>query len=88
MPRPDMPPGRGAAGCCKCLEVFTSVSAFDHHQKLRPESDGGGVICLDPEERGLVLYEREYAGHGVWTLWGWPAASEGTEWYSEGKNDE
>lgn len=78
----ELPPGKGSAGCRGCGEVFTCVSAFDHHQRLRPEDQGGGVICLDPEECGLVLYEREAKDGGdPWLLWGWPPAEGGAEWF-------
>jgi hypothetical protein len=75
----EIPSGRSAAGCAGCGEVFTCVSAFDHHQTLRPESDGGGVICHTPPTRGLTLYERELKGE-IWSLWGWPPSTTG-RWY-------
>lgn len=63
----EIPPGRSAAGCAGCLEVFSSVSAFSKHQTLGDT----GSICHNPAERGLVLREVERAGE-IWSLWGWP----------------
>ena len=67
----ELPPGTGAAGCTGCLEVFTSVSAFDKHQRLIPEEQGGGVECRDPASVGLEVKVRMVKGE-EWGLWGRP----------------
>lgn len=79
--RVEIPAGKGVCGCSGCGEVFTCLSAFDHHQHLRPEPDGGGVVCYPPE-RGLELYERESRGE-IWDIWGWPPSASGEEWFTE-----
>jgi len=66
----DLPPGKSACGCSSCGEVFTSLTAFDQHQK-RAYGTSEPTICCDPAERGLVLRERTVAGE-TWTLWGSP----------------
>jgi hypothetical protein len=48
-----------AAGCRGCGRVFTTVGAFDKHQRLAD----GGVTCLDPAAIGL---ERKPSG-----IWGY-----------------
>lgn len=79
----EIPPGRAVAGCAACEEVFTCVSAFDKHQShTDPETGEYRTICHDPEEAGLVMYERNVKGE-IWTLWGWPAAAaEDDDWYA------
>jgi hypothetical protein len=81
--RVEIPPGRSVAGCCGCGEVFTCVSAFDKHQHLIPEDQGGGVECLDPEAVGLRLYERPDKDEpdNPWLLWGWPSGD--NNWYDK-----
>jgi hypothetical protein len=87
----DLPPGRGSCGCRGCGEVFTCLSAFDKHQILIPEDKrgNGGVECLDPEARGLVLYERPDKNdpENPWLIWGWPANGQ-TDWYDNLEGDE
>jgi hypothetical protein len=73
----EIPPGKSAAGCGGCEEVFTCVSAFDRHQTMDP---AGGTIHHDPALRGLVVYEREVKGE-VWSMWGWPASGKDNDWY-------
>lgn len=74
----EIPPGKSAAGCAGCNEVFTCVSAFDRHQTL---ADGKNV-CHDPSERGLVVHEREVKGE-IWSLWGWPSVEKGDgSWFA------
>lgn len=51
------------SGCAGCGNVFTSVTGFDRHQRLRPAAEGGGVICLDPAELGMVR-----DGAGRWKM--------------------
>lgn len=41
--------GYAAAGCRSCGKVFTSISAFDKHQRLAR----GAVVCLNPAYVGL-----------------------------------
>lgn len=81
-----MPPGNGAWGCTGCDELFTSLSAFDKHHTLRPEAEGGGVICYEPESVGLVLREKTIAGE-VWTMWGWPPPEDGGYWNNREKDE-
>jgi hypothetical protein len=73
----EIPPGTSVCGCVACEEIFTSLTAFDRHQTLRPEEKGGGVICHDPATRGLVQYER-VVKEETWVLWGSPGPAEGT----------
>lgn len=47
--------GFAAAGCRACGKVFTSVTAFDKHQRLVR----GAVVCLNPATVGL---ERKPSG--------------------------
>lgn len=54
--------GKRACGCRGCGRVFTSLSGFDKHQRMRD----GGSVCLDPLTVGL---ERKSSGR-----WGFPAA--------------
>ena len=59
----DLPPGRTAPCLChRCEELFTSITAFDMHQ--RPAG-----ICRSPERRGLVLINQN-----GWMLWGKPGS--------------
>jgi len=53
-------------GATQCHRTFSSTTAFDRHQRNRPE---GGVECLDPAGVGLVPVAKPY---GV--LWSWPAS--------------
>ena len=52
--------GRGfkTCHCAACHRTFTSVEAFDRHQRL----EDGGIVCLDPatlqRRDGLPLYDR------------------------------
>lgn len=57
--------GTRAAHCGGCCLTFSSLTAFDAHQR------GGmpGRICRKPDEVGLVPVEKPY---GV--LWSWPGA--------------
>jgi hypothetical protein len=71
----EIPAGKSVSGCAGCGEVFTCLSAFDHHQSLTPE----GNVCLSPDSRGLILYERESKGE-IWGLWGWPASEGESHW--------
>lgn len=52
MDHPPLPPGTNRCRCSGCDRSFSSVSAFDKHQRIAKD---GGAICLDPAERGLVL---------------------------------
>ena len=55
-----LPLGRSRPCYCRgCDELFSSNSAFDHHQTSRG--------CHDPVKRGLVLVEK-----GGWLLWAFP----------------
>jgi hypothetical protein len=59
----DLPSGRTRPCFCDyCGELFTSISAFDQHQ--RPYG-----VCRDPERRGLVQIEQN-----GWLLWGAPGS--------------
>lgn len=85
----ELPPGRAACGCRSCGEVFTCVSAFDHHQ-THDYGTERPTICHAPDKRGLVLYERPDKANpdDPWLIWGWPAATgESTEWYGEDKHE-
>jgi hypothetical protein len=65
---PLYPPGRARPCLCtQCGELFSGPSAFGTHQVLRPEERGGGVICRDPEQRGLVLVDKN-----GWNMWAAP----------------
>jgi hypothetical protein len=48
--------------CSACHETFATPTAFEEHQLLE-----GGITCLDPAERGMVLRERR----GI-RIWGHP----------------
>lgn len=77
-----LPESAGTAVTCSCLTderyaaeaARTSASPWGWRGAPR---DGGGVICHDPGERGLVVRERTVRGQDgteeTWTLWGWPA---------------
>lgn len=57
-----------AVGQCTnkgCGRIFSSLSAFDKHQKMNYKDNGRTVICTDPAKLGLV--ERD-------GKWGWPQA--------------
>jgi len=59
----ELPPGRlSPCLCSRCEELFTSITAFDMHQ--RPAG-----VCRSPERRGLVLVEQN-----GWILWGKPGS--------------
>jgi len=61
-------PRGGECLCCACGVFFTSLSAFDTHQRAagrRGKRTGTpGVVCRDPAECGLVVYQR--AGGPTW----------------------
>lgn len=42
----DFGSGLGTCHCAGCHRTFTSISAFDLHQRI----DGGRNVCLDPAE--------------------------------------
>jgi hypothetical protein len=56
--------GTRVAHCAGCHRTLSSTTAFDRHQRNKPE---GGVECLDPATVGLVAVAKPY---GV--LWSWP----------------
>jgi hypothetical protein len=56
----ELPPGRKSpCQCVRCLELFTSLTAFDKHM-----SNGR---CRNPGKRGLVLVDQ-----GGWDIWANP----------------
>jgi len=55
--------GTRVSHCGGCHITCSSLSAFDAHQR------GGGKVCRDPAEVGLVPVEKPY---GV--LWSWPSS--------------
>ena len=64
--------GTSAAHCgAECHLTFTSLSAFDRHRR--------GGKCLDPDEVGLVMKERDR-----WLGWGYPSDPHGT-WHSDSR---
>lgn len=55
-----LPPNRTRPCYCRgCDELFSSNSAFAHHQTSRG--------CRDPERRGLILVDK-----GGWVMWAFP----------------
>lgn len=52
-----------------CHRTFSSITAFDRHQRNRPS---GGVECVDPASVGLVAVRKPY---GV--LWSLPVNGAG-----------
>jgi hypothetical protein len=62
--------GLSTCHCAGCHETFTSVSAFDLHQRL----DDDGLTCLDPGEmfrkdgvtRVLTVIRHTLTGDPVW----------------------
>jgi len=63
----------------KCHRTFSSMTAFDRHQRTRPE---GGVECLDPATAGLVPVEKPYG-----TLWACPSNGGGNPHAVRGDGD-
>lgn len=64
-------PRGGECQCCACGVFFTSLSAFDAHQRI-PGTKGRKlgdtpVLCLSAENAGLVAYQRANG-----TTWGFP----------------
>jgi hypothetical protein len=58
----ELPPNRkNPCLCVACLELFTSLTAFDKHQR--------NGKCRNPIKCGLVLVDQ-----GGWILWGNPGA--------------
>lgn len=57
--------------------MFSGVSAFDKHQAFTPD---GGLTCLDPASRHLVLRD----SYGVME-WGWP--ERGNDWVGAKRGD-
>lgn len=60
--------GLSAAHCAApgCHRTFTSISAFDLHQKGAEK-----LVCKEPSECGLVAKSRAW---GI--VWGWPGMNE------------
>lgn len=61
--RPDIPGVNSGAGgrasqCSSCKEVFGGLTAFDLHRKTAGYGDNYYRICLNPEDVGLELGER------------------------------
>jgi hypothetical protein len=48
-------PRSNACLCNACRRYFTSVKAFELHQRLTPD---GSVVCRDPASVGLCIVER------------------------------
>jgi hypothetical protein len=63
-------------GGSKCHRTFSSMTAFDRHQRSRTE---GGVECLDPASVGLVAAEKPYG-----TLWACPSNGGGNPHAKDG----
>jgi hypothetical protein len=55
--------GTRTAHCGGCHWTFTSLSAFDKHQR----SVNYRTVCLDPVEAGLVPHAKSWG-----TVWGLP----------------
>ena len=51
--------GRQVCGCARCGEVFTCLTAFDRHQRLR----NGAIACLPPAAAGMTQRK-----NGRWSL--------------------
>lgn len=57
--------------CAQCLQLFTSVSAFDRHQTIM----GGETVCADPRTAdrrdGSPVFKvcRERDGYPVWGVY-------------------
>lgn len=60
MSDPMLPAGTGRCKCMACGRYFTSVSAFDLHQR---QGKDGRNVCIDPEITKLVFSERGYWRH-------------------------
>jgi hypothetical protein len=59
----DYPTGRKRpCFCSRCMELFSSPSSFDLHQ--RPAG-----VCRNPEKRGLVLVDSN-----GWSMWAKPGS--------------
>jgi hypothetical protein len=54
----EIRPGSRKCQCGRCGLAFTSVDAFDKHQRLID----GAVICLSPETVGLVFKNGWWSG--------------------------
>lgn len=65
--------GAGRAHCGGCHETFSSLSAFDSHQ--RGEHVPAGQLCADPEDVGLIQIEKPWG-----FMWGYEADPEGFTW--------
>lgn len=66
-------------GGSKCHQTFSSMTAFDRHQRSRTE---GGVECLDPASVGLVAIQKAYG-----TLWACPSNGGGNPHAARGDDD-
>jgi hypothetical protein len=60
--------GSKTSHCCGCHETFSSITAFDKHQ--RPS--GAEELCKSPELVGLVRHSRTWG-----EVWGFPAQASG-----------
>ena len=61
--RTDIPGVLSGAGgracmCPTCKEVFSSISAFEAHRKLKGRMDNYHRVCLNPESVGLIIGKR------------------------------
>ena len=65
--------GAGRAHCGACHETFSSLGAFDAHQ--RGPHVPAGQLCADPEDLGLVQIEKPWG-----FMWGYEADPEGFTW--------
>ena len=67
----DFGGGLATCHCASCHQTFTSITAFDKHQKLTGE--WGKVECLEPEtmrkrngDPVLIPYRETPGGYPIW----------------------